>query len=205
MVLGSCTRNTRSGRLVSASLPISHFHLRECSHCRHSLISRENTVFSPFSLDKCFLPVFPESKTVYSPAFNSGTWFSILSPGCCQRWLESKATVGNTPLHRTVVIVSKVCLKVLLLFSCSVVSDSLWPWWLQHTRPPCPAPSSGACSNSCPSSQWCHPTISSCRPLASCRQSFQHQGPLWWVGSSHQLAKYWSFSPSIWKCSESLR
>ena len=46
-------------------------------------------------------------------------------------------------------------------FSHSVVSDSLWPHGLQHTRLPCPSPTPGACSNSCPSSQWCHPTISS--------------------------------------------
>ena len=46
-------------------------------------------------------------------------------------------------------------------FSCSVVSDSLWPHGLQHTRLPCPSPTPGACSNSCPLSQWCHPTISS--------------------------------------------
>ena len=48
-----------------------------------------------------------------------------------------------------------------LLFSCSVVSDCLWPCGLQHTRLPCPSPSSRFCSNSCPLSQWCHPTISS--------------------------------------------
>ena len=48
-----------------------------------------------------------------------------------------------------------------LLFSRSVVSNSLRPHWLQHFRLPCPSPSPGACSNSCPSSQWCHPTISS--------------------------------------------
>ena len=48
-----------------------------------------------------------------------------------------------------------------LLFSHSVVSDSLWPHGLQHTRLPCPSPSPRAYSNSCPLSQWCHPTISS--------------------------------------------
>ena len=48
-----------------------------------------------------------------------------------------------------------------LLFSRSVASNSLRPHWLQHFRLPCPSPSPGACSNSCPSSQWCHPTISS--------------------------------------------
>jgi len=46
-------------------------------------------------------------------------------------------------------------------FSRSVVSDSLQPHGLQHTRPPCPSPTLGAYSNSCPLSRWCHPTISS--------------------------------------------
>ena len=45
--------------------------------------------------------------------------------------------------------------------SCSVVSNSLWPRGLQHARPPCPLPTPGANSNSCPLSRWCHPTISS--------------------------------------------
>ena len=46
-------------------------------------------------------------------------------------------------------------------FSRSVASDYLWPHELQHTRVPCPSPTPGACSNSCPSSQWYYPTISS--------------------------------------------
>ena len=46
-------------------------------------------------------------------------------------------------------------------FSCSVMSDSLRPHELQHARPPCPSPTPGVYSNSCPSSQWCHPAISS--------------------------------------------
>ena len=50
---------------------------------------------------------------------------------------------------------------LLLLFSCSVLSDSLRPHALQHTRLPRPLPSPGACSNSCPLSQWCYPTLSS--------------------------------------------
>ena len=55
--------------------------------------------------------------------------------------------------------------KYLLLFSCSVISVSLQHHGLQHTRLPCPSPSPGACSNSCPLGQWCHPAISSCHPL----------------------------------------
>ena len=58
-------------------------------------------------------------------------------------------------------------------FSCSVMSDSWRPHGLQHTRPPCPSPTPGACSNSCPSRQWCHPTIASSDiPFSSCLQSF---------------------------------
>ena len=49
--------------------------------------------------------------------------------------------------------------------SVSVMSDSLWTHGLQHTRFHCPSPTPGACSNSCPSSQWCHPTIILCCPL----------------------------------------
>ena len=57
------------------------------------------------------------------------------------------------------------------------MSDSLWPHGLQHTRPPCPSPTPGAYSNSCPSSRWCHPTISSSVvPFSSCLQSFPASG-----------------------------
>ena len=60
---------------------------------------------------------------------------------------------------------------------CSVVSDSLRPYRLQHARLPCPSPTTGACSNSCPSSRWCHPTISSSVvPFSSCLQSFPESG-----------------------------
>ena len=60
-----------------------------------------------------------------------------------------------------------------LLFSCSVMSHSLWPHGLQHTRLSCLSLSLGACSNSCPSSQRCHPTLSSSvNPFSSCLQSF---------------------------------
>ena len=57
-------------------------------------------------------------------------------------------------------------------FSCLVVSDSLRPHESQHARPPCPSPTPGVYSNSCPSSQWCHPAISSSVvPFSSCPQS----------------------------------
>ena len=83
-------------------------------------------------------------------------------------------------------------------FNHSDLSDSLWPHGLQHTSLPCPSPNPGACSNSCPSSRWCHPTISSSvSPFSSCPQSFS--APVF----SSELAlcirrpKYWNFSFSI--------
>ena len=63
-------------------------------------------------------------------------------------------------------------------FSCSVMSDSLWPHGLQHARFPCPSATPGAYSNSCPLSRQCHPTISSsATPFSFCLQSFPAWGP----------------------------
>ena len=62
-------------------------------------------------------------------------------------------------------------------FSHSVVSDSLQPYESRHARPPCPSPTPGVHSNSYPSSQWCHPTISSAVvPFSSCLQSLPKSG-----------------------------
>ena len=62
-------------------------------------------------------------------------------------------------------------------FSLSVMSDSLWPHGVQHARPPCPSPTPGVYSNSCPLSRWCHPTISSSViPFSSRLQSFPASG-----------------------------
>ena len=58
-------------------------------------------------------------------------------------------------------------------FICSVMSNSLRPHGLQHARLPCPSPTPRVCSNSCPLSRWCHPTISSpVIPFSSCHQPF---------------------------------
>ena len=88
--------------------------------------------------------------------------------------------------------------RCLLLFSRSVMSDSLQPHGLQHAKLPCPSPFPGACSNSCPSSWWCHPTIPSCCPLLLLPSIFPSIRVF-----SNELAlctrwpKYWSFSFSI--------
>ena len=60
------------------------------------------------------------------------------------------------------------CILWLLLFSCSVVSDFLWPHGLQHARLRCPPLSPGVCWNSCAFSQWCYLTISSSAAHFSC-------------------------------------
>ena len=71
---------------------------------------------------------------------------------------------------------------------------TLRPQGLQHTSPPCPSPTPGVHSNSCPLSQWCHPTISSSViPFSSCLQSFPTSGSFQWVSSSHQVAKILEF------------
>ena len=74
-----------------------------------------------------------------------------------------------------------------LLFSHSVMFDSLWPHGLYHAMLLCPSPSPGVCSSSCPLSQWWHPTISSSViPFSSCLQSFPASGsfPTSWLSTS---------------------
>jgi len=81
-------------------------------------------------------------------------------------------------------------LSMLLLqsqFSCSVVSDCLRPHELQHTRPPCPSPTPGVHSNSCPLNRWCHPTILSSVVPFSCLQSFPASG-------SFQMSQFFTSS-----------
>ena len=77
-------------------------------------------------------------------------------------------------------------------------SSSLQPHGLQHSRPPCPSPMPGACSNSCSLSQWCHPTISSSVvPFSSCLQSFPASGSFPMSVLCIRWPKYWNFSFSI--------
>ena len=85
--------------------------------------------------------------------------------------------------------------------SCSVMSNSLWPHGLQPTRLPCPSPTPGACSNSFPLNQWCHPTIlSSVIPSPPAFNLSQYHGLFQWV--SIYFFIIWlislSISPPIW-------
>ena len=84
----------------------------------------------------------------------------------------------------------------------SVVSNSVTPWTLAH-QASCPSPTPRACSDSCPLSQWCHPTISSfVVPFPSHLQSFPESGSLNEPVFCIRLPKYWSFSFSISPSSE---
>ena len=79
----------------------------------------------------------------------------------CRRVLYQLSHLGSTSVQ----------------LSHSDVSDSLWPNEPQHIRPPCPSPTPRVHTNPCPSSQWCHPTISSSVvPFSSCPQSFPASG-----------------------------
>ena len=86
------------------------------------------------------------------------------------------------------------------LFSCSVMSEPLWPHGLQHRRIPCPSPSPGDYSISCLSSQWCHPTISSsAMPFSTCLQSFSASAsfPMRWLFTSDSQSIGASASASV--------
>ena len=89
-------------------------------------------------------------------------------------WIQGTAIPPVSHITRHNILIFSM-----LLFSRSGMSDSLWPRGLQHARLPCPSPTPGVCSNSCPSSQWCHPTISSSViSFSSCPQSFLASGSI---------------------------
>ena len=90
--------------------------------------------------------------------------------------------MSSRALHLVLTIVAFLSIwimseRVSLQFYCSFVSDSLWPHGLQHARPPCPSPTPGVYSNSCPLSWWYHPTTSpAVIPFSSHLQSFPASG-----------------------------
>ena len=111
--------------------------------------------------------------------------------------------------------VFQICWHVMfssVQFSRSVVSDSLRPHESQHARPPCPSPTPGVHSDSCPLSQWCHPAISSSViPFSSCPQSlpasksFPMSQLFAWGSQSTGVSALASFLPKksqVWSSSE---
>ena len=107
----------------------------------------------------------------WSPGLNSGIWdFAVVLLCPC-------ISQGFPEKFPWKVMFVYTCVYTSVQFSRSVVSDSLRPHGLQHTRPPCPSPTPRVYSDSCPSSRWCHPTISSSViPFSSLLQSFPASG-----------------------------
>ena len=134
-------------------------------HRNHTL------VFQGWSLHE-FLP--QQGNCIHSPDFISPLGTRILLHSLL--WLGKVIGLGYH-LEEDGVAPSPGHRWISVQFSHSVVSDSLQPHGLQHMRPPCPSPTPGAFSNSCPSSRWCHPSISSSFvPFSSCLQSFPASG-----------------------------
>ena len=91
----------------------------------------------------------------------------------------------------------------MLLFSHLVMSNSLWPYGLEHARLPFSSPAPGACSNSCPLSQWRHPISSSVVPFSFCLQSFPASEFFSNESALHiRRWNYWSFNFNISPSSE---
>ena len=93
--------------------------------------------------------------------------------------MKGARSLSGVPFIRSLISFTKAPLSwpSPVQFSHSVVSNSLRPYGLQQARPPCPSPTPGVDSNSCPLSRWCHPTISSSViPFSSCLQSFPASG-----------------------------
>ena len=98
-----------------------------------------------------------------------------LSSPVSQRFLKFMS-IELLMLSNHLILCHPISFLHILLSSCSVMSDSLQPHGLQHTRLACPSPSPGACSNSCPLSQWCPPAISSSVIPFSCLQTSPASG-----------------------------
>ena len=117
---------------------------------------------------------------IYSFKFNRNCRWDI-SPN--QKTFFKILNSNSQLVHWVLTMVKRTCSEKNLImcnheicsvqFSHSIMSDCLWPHALQHARPPCPSPTLGVHSNSCPLSRWCHPIISSTVvPFSSHLQSF---------------------------------
>ena len=115
------------------------------------------------------------------PLYSLANWlYWAVAPVCRHRslWLHNDEYLcGPTLAYPYRYSTADTAIVSSVWFSRSVVSDSLWPHALQHTRLPCPSSTPGVYPNSRPLSQWCHPTISfSVIPFSFCPQSLQASG-----------------------------
>ena len=147
----------------------------------------------------CYLNVYLPSRAVQVPraSFFFFNWCIVDLQCCGFRYINLKKNIFfkfflTVGYYR---ILCRVPWAVFSSISRSVMSSTLRPHGLQHARPPCPPPTPGVRSNSCPLSQWCHPTISSSVvPLSSHRQSF----PAWGSFQMSQLFASGGQSIEVW-------
>ena len=113
--------------------------------------------------------IFCHHWIVKTSSFQHHIYATCICLGRLFRWLSDRESIWQ---WRRGVSTPGLRRSLIILFSRSVVSNSLQPYELQHTRPPCPSPTPGVHSNSLPSSWWCHAAISSSViPFSSCPQS----------------------------------
>ena len=136
-----------------------------------------------------FLPLW--TQTTKKKAMQFVVYREIVKPAIYYYWCSLIAQIFHTitwwisQLLRVTYALYNIWCAV--QFSCSVLSNSLRPHGLQQARLPCPSPASGAYSNSCPLSWWCHPTISSSViPFSSYLQSFP-------ASRSFQMSKFFTW------------
>ena len=115
----------------------------------------------------------PERKEDFMHQTLSLSWCPSVK--ICTKWIHSFAQLRFVTWCKAAARGSQSFSCCCCFSATQVVSSSWRPHELQRTRLPCPSPAPGACSNSCPLSQWCHPTISSVVPFSLCTQSF----PAW--------------------------
>ena len=135
---------------------------------------------------------------LYFTGQNSVLWTHLTSGGwkygavVCQGERQ-KTGISGYGRFQPYNLLSKIC-SGSVQFMYSIMSDSLWPHGLQHTRPLCPSPTPRVCSNSCPLSWWCHqPSHPLLSPSPPAFNLSQHQGLFQWVSSLYQVAKVLEF------------
>ena len=127
------------------------------------------------------------------PGINLRPWAEFCPQCLVQCQIYSSHSKWTSPNPRFILLPYATTFSS-VQFSHLVVSNSLWPHGLQHSRPSCPSPIPGACSNSCPLSWWGHSTISSSIiPFSSRLQSFPVSGSFPVSHFSHQVAEVLEF------------
>ena len=126
----------------------------------------------PYDLTIPLLSIHPEKTLIWKDTCTQ--MFILVLFRIAKTWRQHKCPLTDEWIKKMCCIYT---MEYSVQFSRSVVSDSLQPHELQHARPPCPSPTPGVYSNSCPLSRWCHPAISSSVvPFSSCPQSLPASG-----------------------------